>query len=384
MRIKEVKTKKSKSQVNELKLSSLIGNYGSAVASQMRGQNAGMTTQDIMTQNIFSKNFVSSALTSLNNAVKGGIVDPMQSPPRAAVAGDFNATPNPFGDYDEANKIKQQRAQQAQAAKDKAASDAAQSKINKAAAASASPAATAAADARVARAQQAQATQPASVSDKLDRAAAQRGKAPFVKTKQNTPGNQPPMPRVRESSYNRLNALFENILETVLPQERNTYSIKDYLKKVWYPQFMKGVDWKPNEAKIDQLLQQVQDTYNKDKGQAALKQLASLSLSISPRKPEKEKEPTEPEQQAGAAKKKEEPITATWGKIKYTKTNRGWLDPNGRLADANTSKYLDQAVEQSKNPPPPKPSKGGKKKQPSITPPADAVNKNVVPIKKTA
>ena len=38
---------------------------------------------------------------------------------------------------------------------------------------------------------------------------------------------------VDESTYRYLNALFEAILETVTPQQSDTYSIKDYLNKYY-------------------------------------------------------------------------------------------------------------------------------------------------------
>jgi hypothetical protein len=406
MKIKDLKSKKP---VNEIQLSSFgLGDYGSALGKQLVGKGGGLTKQDLMTQNIYIKNFVSNALSNLNNAVKGGLVDPKKSEPRAAVAGDFDKVPNPFGDWDTENKLKQQKAQQAQAAKDKTAADAAQAKVNKAASAPTSPAARSAVDARLARAQQQ--TPPTSVSDKLDKAAAQRGQAPNVQTKQNTPANKPPMPRVRENSYKKLNALFETILEAVAPQESNSQSIKDYLKTVWLPNYLKGVNWKPNEQQIDKILQQVQDTYAKDNGRAALNQLASLSYSITPRSTPKDDKKgksdkksdeksatkttaqpaaaqpaaagaadqpvaqpaaqptaqptaqpaaqptTQPKAQPAAPATK--PITATWGKVRYTKTKKGWVDDKNKPADANTAKILDQAVSKdtgSNNPTPPKP-----------------------------
>jgi hypothetical protein len=449
MKIKELKSKKV---VNELQLSSFgLGDYGSALGKQLVGKGGGLTKQDLMTQNIYIKNFVSNALSNLNNAVKGGLVDPKKVEPRAAVAGDFDKVPNPFGDWDTENKLKQQKAQQAQAAKDKAAADAAQAKINKAASAPTSPATSAAVDARLARAQQQ--TPPTSVSDKLDKAAAQRGKAPYVQTKQNTPTNQPPMPRVRESSYEKLNALFETILETVLPQETNTQSIKDYLKTVWLPNYLKGVNWKPNEQQIDKILQQVQDTYAKDGGRGALNQLASLSYSITPRSIPKDNKKNKSDQksdeksatkttaqpaaaqpaaqqpvaqkrtggkvkgalsndpravarrQATAAKRATDagltvskpqasqaapaaPITATWGGVKYTKTAKGWVDNKRRPADANTIKFLDQAVSQSNKDQPTPPNKPKGPAAPTAGPGAGAAqqadDEKVIKFKKTA
>lgn len=352
MKIKEVKTKKPKKPVNEIKLSSFLGNYGDALAKQTFGQAKGLTKQDIMASNIFTKNFVSSALSSLDSAIKGGLVLPPRKAPAAPKAPKPKAQPTPTTP---------------QAAVDQ--------RLQRAAASPTSPEATAAVDARLQRAQQ-QTPGPTSVSDKLDRAAAQRGQVT----------NKKMLPRVRESAYDRLNSLFESIVN-----EQAKYKIKDYLKTVWFPQFMKGVDYQPNQAKIDQLLQQVERTYHTDGGRAALTQLASLSFAISPRKTQ----PKPPPAAQGAAPAKTQqttvqpqqyqqpqqaPLTATWGNVKYTKGPKGWVDAKGRLADPNTVKYLDQAASQAQASTPavagkPKPTR---KKQPS------AVAKNVVPIRKTA
>ena len=344
MKIKEVKTKKPKKPVNELKLSSFVGNYGDALLKQTFGQAKGRTKQDIMASNIFTKNFVSSALSSLDSAIKGGIVFP---PQKAA-----------------APKAPKPKAQPAPTTPQ----DAVDQRLQRAAASPTSPEASAAVDARIQRAQQ-QTPAPTSVSDKLDRAAAQRGQAM----------NKKMMPRVRESAYDRLNSLFESILN-----EQAKYKISDYLRTVWFPQFMRGVDYKPNQANIDQLLKQVEKTYATDGGRAALTQLAKLSFAISPRKAQPKPPDAAPETVASrqtqqptaqAQQPQQAPLTATWGNVKYTKGPKGWVDAKGKLADPNTVKYLDQAAAQAQASTPPKPAR---KKQPS------AVTKNVVPIRKTA
>jgi hypothetical protein len=216
MKIKEVQTKKSKNQVNELKLSSFLGNYGDALTKQSFGQAGGLSKQDIMAANIFNKNFVSSALSNLSNGIKGGLIGMPQAAPAPAAAPAPSSAPA---------QPRQTVAQKAQA--------------------------------------------------QLQRQAAmrQKGNAPFKKP-------------VREDEiYDKLNFIFESILN-----EQDTYTIKDYLKTVWYPQFMKGVDYGANQAKIDQLLQQVENTYTKDRGRAALTQLAQLSFAISPRRKQQDKE----------------------------------------------------------------------------------------------
>lgn len=289
MKIREIKTKKS-NPVNEIKLSSFVGDYGAALAKQTFGKNSGLTKQDMMASNIFTKNFVSSALSSLDNAVKGGIVSmptPAVQQDRLQVPPGVNPAPAPT--------TKPAKIQP-----------------------NAQPAKPATVQPRQTVAQKAQAQLQKQQTMK------QKGKVPFRK-----PVSE------EEEIYNKLNFIFESIMN-----EQDTYTIKDYLKNVWFPQFMRGVSYKENQDKIDQLLQQVENTYAKDRGRAALTQLAQLSFAISPRKSKQDKDSP-----ATAS------ITATWGNVKYTKGPKGWLDPAGKLADPNTAKILDQAVSSSQQNP---------------------------------
>lgn len=382
MKIKEVKAKSSKSQLNELQLSSLLGDYGAAQMKQAFGAGAGRTKQDIMTQNIFIKNFVSNALTSLKSAIQGGVVDPGKKIIPKAQAGDFEkrvqpttATAGDIGDFDLKDKVAKEKEAQALAAKEKAeqdalaardkqAADVAQARSYRAAASPTSPDASAAVDARMQRASQAKQAslpEPTSVADKLDRAAAQR---PAVNTtgSQSLPASEKskvrktqlfnPLKVVSESTYDRLNQIFEKILNeaVAVPDEDTTkYSIEQYLKDVWFPNYMKGVDTTANAQKIDQIVKQVADTYPKDGGRAALTQLANLSYAISPRKtkPEPKKKAAEPAAQekpaAVPAEKSQEQPTVKIGQVLYTKGPRGWMDVQKKtLVSANIAQTLDQ------------------------------------------
>lgn len=308
MKISEFKTKKSKKQVNELKLSSFLGNYGDALAKQTFGKASGLSKQDIMASNIFSNKFVSNALSSLDNAIKGGIVSmpqPATKPDRLQVPPGANPAP---------------------AAKP---------------ATPAKPAAPAAKPATPTQPRQTVA-QKAQTQLQKQQAMRQKGKMPVKK------------PMREEEIYDRLNFIFESII-----QEQDVYTIKDYLKTIWYPQFMKGVDYQPNQANIDQLLQQVEDTYAKDRGRAALTKLAQLSFAISPRKSQKDKDKQAsgaPSTQAANAPNtaaQAQPIKITFGNVQYTKGPKGWVDPNNKLVDMNTGKILDLALAQDQGNPAP-------------------------------
>lgn len=371
MKIKDLKTKKV---VNELKLGSFgLGDYGSAMMKQAFGQGGGLTKQDLMTQNIYIKNFVSNALSNLNNAVKSGLVDVKKSDPKTATAADLDgsgvAQQGDIGDWNLKDKMAKQKADQEQYRKDQEAANVAKTRTAQAATNPENPEVSKAVDARMQRAAQAQQNQtpaPANVGDKLDRAAAQRGQN--IPTTQNTPRNKKPLPKyagptgIDESTYHHLNALFEVILETVMPQQSGTYSIKNYLKSFWLPGYLKGVNWKPNEQKIDQMLQQVQDTYAKDGGRAALNNLASLSFAITPRQTPKssknkktrstQSQQNQAQQQQKRKKKACDGPVVTWGGQKYCKSDKGWIDKQGRAIDSNIAKILDQAIAKSQEEPP--------------------------------
>lgn len=375
MKIKEVKAKSSKSQLNELQLSSLLGDYGAAQQQQAFGFGGGRTKQDIMTQNIFIKNFVSNAISNLQTAIKGGVVDPKKTTPRKATAKDFDSTyktmqPGDIGDWN----LKDKMAQQAQVRKDQEIANVANARMAAAAASPTSPEASAAVDARMQRAAQAKQAQtpgPSSVDDKVDKSAAQRGPQTSAIPQNTDPRNrftaqQKKEPKkkfagptgIDESQYQYLNLVFEAIMETVLPdqyEDGNVMTVDQYLKDVWFPNYMKGVDTTSNQQKINQIMQQVADTYPKDGGRAALTQLANLSYSISPRKEKKQPEKSkavEPavKQNAPAVAKPEVPVVSV-GKDKYTKSERGWMNDKKELVSAAMAQTLDQIYDKQKESP---------------------------------
>ena len=83
--------------------------------------------------------------------------------------------------------------------------------------------------------------------------------------------------RIVESRYVKLNNIFESILEA----DSGKISISQYLKNQWYPQYMKGVNYEVNQAAIDKGIGDVQATYAKDRGRAALEKLAQVSYAVS-------------------------------------------------------------------------------------------------------
>lgn len=77
------------------------------------------------------------------------------------------------------------------------------------------------------------------------------------------------------NTYKKLNRIFESIIL----QEQE--SISDYLKNRWFPAYMKGVNYGSSEATIDKILKDIETTWAKDQGKAAMNKLAHLAFSLS-------------------------------------------------------------------------------------------------------
>lgn len=98
-----------------------------------------------------------------------------------------------------------------------------------------------------------------------------------------TPNKALPAPgagiKMKESNrYEKLNSLFESILEADEPQE-GPESISQFLTD-WYTQYMKGYNWQPRKPMFDKLFKSVEDTYKQDGGKQALRKLAQASFAI--------------------------------------------------------------------------------------------------------
>lgn len=74
--------------------------------------------------------------------------------------------------------------------------------------------------------------------------------------------------------YNRLNRLFESIMEATSGQSIATYMT------AWFNKYMGGVDWQTNKDQLMPLIQNVENTYGKDKGKAAIKRLAQAAYAV--------------------------------------------------------------------------------------------------------
>ena len=81
--------------------------------------------------------------------------------------------------------------------------------------------------------------------------------------------------------FRRLNQIFESIMEAGHPDP----TISEYMMS-WFGKYMDPVNWNKYQSKIKSLTDQIQSTYNKDKGEAAIGKLARMAFSIAQSTPQ--------------------------------------------------------------------------------------------------
>jgi hypothetical protein len=327
-------------KLEELRLSSLIGDYGSAALKKMTGQAGGKTLQQQMAQDMFIKDFVGDAISSLETAIEGGLVDPKMrnakpqaaqgtpvdpksvkpeptvppvttpTTPTAPTAGGLPKT----GTNMATGKYKQQQqttqnlnnyvkgvSQQLGQVTDKAqkialtkelvnymadrkdypewanALKTAEFVLKK----NSDPNFATAAIQKM-RAGQRMDLNPMGVKEGwkiyyLNMLIEGAGLTWTDLGLSVLVESNTKKYRIVESRYVKLNNIFESILEA----DSGKVSISQYLKNQWYPQYMKGVNYAVNQAVIDKGIDAVQASYAKDRGRSALEKLAQVSYAVS-------------------------------------------------------------------------------------------------------
>jgi hypothetical protein len=327
-------------KLEELRLSSLIGDYGSAALKKMTGQAGGKTLQQQMAQDMFIKDFVGDAISSLETAIEGGLVDPKMrnakpqaaqgtpvdpksvkpeptvppvttpTTPTAPTAGGLPKT----GTNMATGKYKQQQqttqnlnnyvkgvSQQLGQVTDKAqkialtkelvnymadrkdypewanALKTAEFVLKK----NSDPNFATAAIQKM-RAGQRMDLNPMGVKEGwkiyyLNMLIEGAGLTWTDLGLSVLVESNTKKYRIVESRYLKLNNIFESILEA----DSGKLSISQYLKNQWYPQYMKGVNYAVNQAVIDKGIDAVQATYAKDRGRGALEKLGQVSYAVS-------------------------------------------------------------------------------------------------------
>ena len=83
--------------------------------------------------------------------------------------------------------------------------------------------------------------------------------------------------KVKESSYAKMNRIFESIIN--IDEEAQLRTIGDYMMD-WFGQYMQGVEWQGSKAIVQQKINKLQDDYPKNVD-ANLEALARIGLALS-------------------------------------------------------------------------------------------------------
>lgn len=78
-----------------------------------------------------------------------------------------------------------------------------------------------------------------------------------------------------ESKYQKLNAIFESIVEA-----DGADSITEYMT-TWFDMYMKGVDWRAKQNVVMPIIKEIEKTYATDQGRAAIEKLGRVAFSLS-------------------------------------------------------------------------------------------------------
>lgn len=221
--------------------SPLLGHYGQ---SFMGDNPAGMDREGIMAKNIFVRNFLQKAISGLDAAINSGLVDP-----QAPLAG---ATPAQATPAQAASETPAQAAERTRIEKQKQAGATAQSNM---------------------------AANPPPVSQPVAST-----KKPWKGSGPRPPGLATKMQRggFRESSaFSKLDYILESIIN-INEDGESKQSVSQYIQSL-FRDYMHGVPiTNPNTfTQLKSLSDQVQATYAKDKGKAALTKLADLGWAVS-------------------------------------------------------------------------------------------------------
>lgn len=211
------------------------------IISSIKGMFTGQGGYQTQVQDIFINDFVQDAITSLNNGVKGGLINPAAKSNAApasdpAVATSSNANAAPSGQQ-YMGKIAPNAGPATKPAA--AASPFATPTLNQ-------PKTTVSANTTTA-------SKPGSI----------------------TTGGVGM--KIKESSYDKMNRIFESIIN--IDEEAQARTISDFMMD-WFTQYMQGVNWQSSQAIVQQKLNKIQDDYPNNVKQN-LTDLARIGLALS-------------------------------------------------------------------------------------------------------
>lgn len=265
--------------------------FGDVPMSALKGMLTGKGGKHQLAQDIFLRDFYQDAITSLDNGIKSGYVDPKKpygattstTQPTSQPNTQFgNATPQNVGPATGAagTSITPKNATNALNAPTLAQPGTnVTTKVGTpgtpGSIATGGPGALAAPKPR---APTAPAASPAAKQDPNDKQYKWAPKG--MKITPNTPlSSLGATGKLAESTYHNLNNVFENVISEMNGEGEETTTITDHMLE-WFGMYMDGANWESKKAAILPQIKKIQDTYGSDKGKAAIKNLARLAYSI--------------------------------------------------------------------------------------------------------
>lgn len=203
------------------------------IMSSIKGLFTGQGDYQTRVQDIFIKDFVQDALTSLNNGVKGGLIDPAA----------------------------------------KSAASVGKSTQYTAPASGAGPA-TGAAGSTIPTGQNANPLNAPMASGAPKSSVSTRLSTPSAPGSVTTGGAGM---KIKETPYDKMNRVFESIIN--IDEAVDLRTISDFMME-WFTQYMQGVNWDSSKAIVQQKLEKLQNEYPKNVKQN-LTDLAKIGLALS-------------------------------------------------------------------------------------------------------
>jgi hypothetical protein len=252
-------------QIDEM--SSLAGAlFGEVPMAALKGLFTGKGGKHQLAQDIFLRDFYQDALTSLDNGIKSGYVDPNKE-----YVPQSNAASEKDPQADDTNtKTPAPAPTTAPTTPTTAPAPTAISPKPK-------PSGPTGAEQTVAAAQKHR-QDVASASNRMAVGKAAQAKPAFQRTADDKLAMK--AAGLSEARFARLNYIFESLISEMNGEGETTTSITDHMIE-WFGLYMTGVNWESKKAAIIPRIKQIQDTYSSDKGKVAIKNLGRLAYAIS-------------------------------------------------------------------------------------------------------
>lgn len=238
-----------------MKINELNGLSEGALWSAIKGIASGQGGRERVIQDIFIKDFMNDAITSVRNGIKGGWIDI-----NAKSSPEVSSSDEPVKNVATAPYVGKPRKSTTPSETEKTMT-AAKSFNKDVTSAQVKNADTRKQNQELLRAAQQAQLKPAFQQTATDRIAIQKAKQAGL---------------IKEDSYDKLNAIFESIMEA---EDSTQIGLSEFLND-WFRQYMQGVNWSNATGRVNQILYTIEQEYPKN-FKKNLGALASLALALS-------------------------------------------------------------------------------------------------------